>query len=868
MTRTRLAIENFLRNRQADSPFLLARYTTDLETQIMCDTNGDLGEAPGTYSANGETWGNKRWPYQAGTNPNFSDPELGFSPAAHVDRIGTTWWDYVAGRSVAVGIDIDSVEDHAATTTTNAAEDLQRLVERLSALDYVSIVRSTGGKGLHVYVFFSPDTLPVAKNHHEHTIVARKTLELISQDINYPLRDHVDCVGSVFWIWAAKSPADHPGFSVVKDGGYLDSTRLDSITLPTAAVGGARNTEFASVPLDETHKRILEAISREPYYFNVRPDMNLIHSHTCAIRDAVLNGLEILGAFQTNSNGGDPQTANCFLAPQRGGVFRVYRFGQSQHEPAWKFVDGKNYCVLNDAPSVAELVSSKSSRLRAGRYELTAEAVAELAAAMGEPLEGPAPTDVWALLMGDGTLQLQSKSGCYTIADGMGSQVPMKAAGWELQGVVYTKTLTPRARFRSLSERLLDRADDTIRCVSQGGSPHGWYLKLGDGSWMLYRTFADVSCVVNNHFKEFASHVKELMMNSPWHLDSIPFAPEYPGDRIWNLNAPGLSVEPAASGGDHPHFDLILDHIGTDLNDSVMDSDWCRKAGIVTGADYLRCWIACLIHHTDQPLPYLFLAGPQNSGKSVFHECCTFLFSSGIASANSALTSEFNGELAGCFLAYVEERDLADKRAGAYARIKEWVTGRSIQIHAKYGTPFPAKNYLHFVQMSNNTTHLPLEDGDTRIMALDVPVLENPIPKLLLEACLREEAPRFLRTLLNTVVPAPIDRLRIPALVTKTKILMERRAMSPLMAFMKDHVFPCAGHKVSMDAFYDLYVSFCAGSGVKADPLHVVMAEAMLRSDRLHIGSTAQKPYIVNVSLCSVDKPLKKPISVKRGIIS
>jgi hypothetical protein len=215
-TRVREGIQNFLNNRTADSPFLLGRYSTDLETQIMCDTKGEPGDTNGTYTDGEQVWGNKRWPHQAGTNPQYNDPQLLFSPADHVDKVGTTWWDFTNKRSIAVGIDIDSNDGHAETTTTNDEEGIASIIERLKALDYVTIVRSTGGKGIHVYVFFDPANLPEAANHHEHTIVARKCLKVISDDLKYDLAGHVDCVGSVFWIWADKSPADHPGLKMIK----------------------------------------------------------------------------------------------------------------------------------------------------------------------------------------------------------------------------------------------------------------------------------------------------------------------------------------------------------------------------------------------------------------------------------------------------------------------------------------------------------------------------------------------------------------------------------------------------------------------------------------------------------------------------
>lgn len=833
MTRTREAITNFLANRKEDSPFLLSRYNTSLESQIMTSTDGDKDEDTGKYvdPDTGETWGNIRWPYQAGTDPTYNDPNITFSPAARVDRLGTTWWDFERKRSVAVGIDIDSIDGHAATTTTNNSQDIDNIVEKLSALDYVTIVRSTGGKGLHVYVFFDPANQPEAKNHHEHTIVARKTLQLISDEIGYNLKAHVDCVGSVFWIWAKKSPAGHDGFSLVKEGGFLDGNRLATIKLPQPSVRGKGMVDFETVDLDDEHLRILEAIQEQPFYFNIRHDMNLIHAHTCAIKDAIAAGLEIAGDFITNSNGDDPMSANCFLAPQKGGSFRVVRFGQTQHEPDWNFKNGKNFCILNEQVSYQEVVSNLSSGKRSGKYEITPEAAKEIAKQLGEPLAHSVPEDVWAVLV-DGGVELHSKQGC---------------DGWSKSGKTFKVEIKAKEK-GDLNSRLLAKADDQIRYVIQDGNPRGWYQRLTDGSWLQHKSYSEVSCIVSGIFGEFADKAHQLMLQNPWKLVRIPFEQEYCGNRRWNLDAPQLKVEPAESGGDHPHFDMIMDHVGKDLNKAVLEDEWCRKANIRTGADFLRTWLACLIHHTDQPLPYLFLVGPQNSGKSVFHECTRYLFTHGITSANSALTSGFNAELAGCFLVYVEERDLADKRYNAYEKIKEWVTGRDLAITEKYQTPYTTQNYLHFVQMANSSSHLPLEDGDTRVIALEVPALTKPVPKAIMEEHLVAEAPRFLRTLLNTTVPPPNSRLRIPAIQTETKSRMERQAMSPLMGFTVDRMYNIDGHKILLEDFYDRYKAYCHEKGQNPEPSFTVMNEISTRSDRFLLGQRDGKMFILNVT--------------------
>lgn len=851
MTRTREAIQSFLDNRKADSPFLLDRYTVDLETQVMCDTDGDPGDNPGTFTDGKHTWGNKRWPYQAGTDPNYSDPPINFSPAAHVQRVGTTWWDYVNERSVAIGIDIDSVDGHAETTNTNQQQDIETIIQKLQGLDYVTVVRSTGGKGIHVYVFFDPANQPQARNHNEHTIVARKTLELISQDVNFPLKDHVDCVGSVFWIWAQKSPADHPGFSVIKEGTYLDSGRLAGVTLPQPSVRNRGNGDFETVELDADHTRIIEAIAAQPYYFHVREDMGLIHSHTCAIRDAIAGGLEICGTFETNSQGEDPNTANCFLAPQANGVFRVYRFGNGKQEPEWEFKDGKNWCILNDDLSLQELISIHSDKRKAGTYWLTAQGASELAEALGEPLAHPANGDVWVgETHEDGSIDLYSKDA---------------TPGWVSDGKNFKTTIHPKRKTGSLRQRLLAQADERLRFVTQDNKPLGWFHKLDDGSWLMHGSFSEVSCVADSMFKEFSKTARDIMVSNPWKIVCVPFTKEYPGERQWNRDAPSLAVEPATSGGDHPHFDMILEHVGGDLDAAVQASDWCRKGNIQTGADYLRCWIASLIQHTDQPLPYLFLAGPQNSGKSIFHECQRFLFNGGITSANNSLTSGFNGELEGCFLVYVEERDLADKRHNSYEKIKEWVTGRELNIRRLYQQQFTTTNYLHFVQMANNTTHLPMEDGDTRIVACDVPALTDPIPKALMEKALAEEAPRFLRTLLNTVVPPPCDRLRIPALRTATKELMERRAMSTVMAFAKEKMIDCPGSKIQFEKFYEAFSLYASESGVKPPQSFTVFQEVMLRSDRFTLGNRNDKHYLLNATFDPKAKPKKRILANSSG---
>src|SRR5690606_33656401 len=102
-------------------------------------------------------------------------------------------------------------------------------------------------------------------------------------------------------------------------------------------------------------------------------------------------------------------------------------------------------------------------------------------------------------------------------------------------------------------------------------------------------------------------------------------------------------------------------------------------------------------------LPYLFLYGPQGSGKSIFHEALSLLVTKGIVRADAALISQsgFNGELVSAVLCVIEETDLRQNKTIAYNRIKDWVTGKTINIHVKGGTPYSAANMTHWLQCAN-----------------------------------------------------------------------------------------------------------------------------------------------------------------------
>ncbi|GAF94610.1 unnamed protein product, partial [marine sediment metagenome] len=185
--------------------------------------------------------------------------------------------------------------------------------------------------------------------------------------------------------------------------------------------------------------------------------------------------------------------------------------------------------------------------------------------------------------------------------------------------------------------------------VSESGDDCGWSIKSGE-TWRG-EPLNHVKIAMKSMGKA-AKDVDQILGSAIfecWELVSRPFEPEYPGNRQWNRGAAQCRFTPSTSRDDlsHPTWDKILKHVGHGLDEAVEGNSWCKDNGIVSGADYLLCWIASLFQEPREPLPYLFLFGPQNSGKSILHEALSLLLTNGYQRADNCLstTSQFNGEL-------------------------------------------------------------------------------------------------------------------------------------------------------------------------------------------------------------------------------
>lgn len=859
MSTIRKGIESFLSARKDESPYLIPRWSPELETQFNVHPgNQETEEGSKIYTDGSEEWCNHRWPFKANSSPFYKDRPLRFDPRAHLTRVGSTWWNWVTKRSVAVAFDIDMTDEHAPSTTTVTETELDAVVERLKQLPYVTLLRSTGGKGVHIYVFFNEDDQPTAENHNEHTMVALQVLQKMKDDSDYDYAQHMDVKGVIFWFWADSSPADHPGYSLIQEAtqpiGAADLSGYEAIKTPkkNRRVKGFDESgnevesdgEFKVYELDDEHKSILRELEGLGYSFIWNSEFNMAHTHTCALKELYeirkASGNPLRGQFETISQGTDKSKPNCYITPRPHGVFQVKRFGVgvTEHD-LWNNHSGSTWCYYNQHTSADHVFGSFcASKKSDSTFLFEPEQLKAAMEALGHKFEHALQGAVQVQRMKDGTFVVFSEA---------------KIPGWtdNKQGSKLTLPVISNPEVRETTT--LEDADKIVRhLLTSDLDSYGWAIKTNKG-WILHNESA-VSLVLKQNFGTECNFVKEALILNPWELTCEPFRPEYLGDRKWNKNAPQLAIEPACEPGPHPHWDMVYEHIGHSLNDSVRATEWCQRWGLQSGADYLRCWMAALIRYPFEPLPYLFLYGPQDSGKSIFHESASMLFTPGsVVSASGALTNGqgFNYELANCVIGYIEEKDLSVIRDGTYARMKEWVTGRTLTVTEKGKTPYTQPNILKMVQIANSPKACPMEDGDTRITALAIYALgARKLAKGIMERKLLFEAPFFLRTILTTHLPESHDRLRVPMLGSRDKEDLEAMNQRPWEAFATDELVRCDGNLLKFTDFYEAYLKFCTLNNKQPESNKALLQLMRNRSDKYIIGyGPGKSNYIANFKL-------------------
>ena len=151
-----------------------------------------------------------------------------------------------------------------------------------------------------------------------------------------------------------------------------------------------------------------------------------------------------------------------------------------------------------------------------------------------------------------------------------------------------------------------------------------------------------------------------------WTLQNLPFQPEFPGGRVWNIGAQ-LAYEPTKEDRpmEHPHWDMIFQHLGKGLDEAVADDPWCQAERRQQRRNLPSLLVGLSVSTAVPETTLPVLLRPEDAGKGTLHNALGPLMSKGHVEARNALLTQYNGELDGAILAYIEEVNFR-KHRGAY----------------------------------------------------------------------------------------------------------------------------------------------------------------------------------------------------------
>lgn len=843
-----LAVKNFLKA-TAHADFA-GYYNPGMELQINVAQDGGnvvrsefKGKSFLKYTDNVQEWSNIRIPKHAGTEPEDNDRPLYWNLEEHAEGIGLTGWDWKERVSRYVGFDFDSISNHTRVGLTD--EQLVAVREAACAIPWITVRKSTSGKGLHFYVLLATCTdgvwsggVPTA-NHHEHAALARAILGKMSAIANFDFQSTVDVCGAVLWVWHRKSKGTD-GFTVLKSGSVLTDVPVNWRDHLKVVKGEKRRSTpsfieedkqdpfeeltgtHARVPLDLTHKKLIDYLETSGALYWWDADRHLLVCHTADLKFAH-EKLALRGIYETVATGkehGADQNAFAFPITNGGWVVRRHTIGVYEH-PVWE-QDGSGwtriYYNVDADITVAARAHAAAEHPKGGWVFKDAE----IAQAALQQL-GCLP-DIAPRYLGRPAVVREHKDGRLIFeVKKEDSDSPMP--GWIADGKNWVKIFQPMVKPIKDSDVGSLASDKLIRhLVDSGAQDAGWVVKGSRGDWEF-----NPLPQVKPALKTWGFSPKEIdivigtNVIQSWKLVSKPFEPEYPGDRTWNRNAAQLRFTPNPNSDDlkFPTWQSILQHCGQGLDEAIAKHPWCIANGVLTGADYLMLWVASLFQEPKKPLPYLFFwSTKQDNGKSTFHEALSLLMTTGYVNAGESIVNggNFNGELQNAILCYIEEKDIS-KIKTAYNKIKEWVTALNLSIHPKGGTPFLQPNTTHWVQCSNDRDACPILPGDTRITMIQVPVLpfEQMIPKDELLAKLEHEAPDFVRAILDVQLPRSNSRLNIPMISTEEKETLADRNKGVLEKFLEERCWMVNGHALKYSDVYEQFTKYIRGSGEEGE---------------------------------------------------
>jgi len=508
---------------------------------------------------------------------------------------------------------------------------------------------------------------------------------------------------------------------------------------------------------------------------------------------------------------------NCFMRPKLGGGWDVYRFGEGCTEhPLWGKQGKWTHTTFNYPATLRQICCScggfEAPDGKGGYMFSLVEEIANALKLLSSNIEiprGVSDSDGRQFVIrprDDGKIIL-------VIGKTRGDKpvdfprYAKTSKGWERVVDDAVKTTDKEIEDAEMWSEL----DNQFRALKVGSRFEEWVLRDEEGDWITHpRENVKLFLVSEGHTKNDVIFGQAIF--KCWKLVNRPFESEYPGGREWNRNATQFLYTPIelqeGEHAVHPTWNRLMRHCGIELDQLIPNLPWCKEWGIENGGDYLTAWVACMFQNPYGKLPYLFFYGPQNSGKSSFHEALALLVTKGVCKADRALTSKsgYNGELTNAILGVVDEVDIS-KTGGieAYNKLKEWVTGETLSVHAKYKQVEEVRSTLHLVQMANSRASLPVFPGDTRITAMNVPSLEEEIPRDKFRELLKREAPHFMRTLLDFEIPEATSRIMLPIIETQGKYDAAAVNNNPLDDFIDNNCYAIPGRSIALKEFKEAF---------------------------------------------------------------
>lgn len=813
------AIKNFLTSFTKLDLAKLYHYSMEAQVNVAQDNGEQItGEYQGRmwrgFTDGVVTWKSFRIPYNAATNPEYTDTNLNWSLKDHAEGIGMTGWDWVNKVSKWVAFDFDSIIGHSDGLT---AEQLHDVTEAAKTIPWVTARKSTSGKGLHLYVFV--DNVPT-NNHNEHAALARAIIGKMAATVNFDFQNHVDICGGNVWVWHRKMVGTD-GLELIKQGEILTDIPLNWRDHVPVIKGKRRKIipsgikeqslfdkltgQYNHVKLDEQHQILLDYLEQNQASWWFDQDNNLLVCHTFDLKQAHTD-LNLRGIFETISTGKDRPDHNVFGRPcehpNGSWIFRRFTPGVQEVNTWFQDASGWTTCYYNREPSldVAAKVHDGIESEKGEYFFNEAETAATAATALGASIKVPN----WASVR-QSTIK-PHKDGKRIIISIKKEQNdnPIDMAGWKEEKGWWKRIYGANLPSDNTETQ---NYDNIIRhLITVENQDAGWVLNA-NGNWQnepLYHLKIAMKSLGLNDF-EISNALGKCVIES-WKLVNKPFQPEYPGDREWNKSAVQLRYLPQQSEPFvHRTWDKLLNHCGQGLDEDVKKDSWCVTNGVITGADYLRLWIASLFQYPLKHLPYLFLYSPeQQTGKTTLHEALKLLITpNGYMDVKAALVNPqgFNEEMKSAIICAVDECDLRQNKQ-AYNRIKDWDTADSILIHPKGKTPYLVQNISHFIHTGNDPNECQVFTYDKRIVVIRVPILNDIIPKDDFFKLLNKEAAAFLGTLFKIEIPTCKDRLGIPVISSEEKEISAKLTRNALEVFIDECCFYSPGDTVKYSDFW------------------------------------------------------------------